>query len=215
MSRRGPRARRFVVLAVVMAGLAGLVYVLHAPLLTQVGHLLVHRDPPMPSDAILVLAGGVFDREMEAAELFAAGLAPRVLMTEEPEPKVLAELRARGVRVENSLALRRRVLIELGVPAEHITVLPGIVAATVHEAEAARRWVDATGADSLMVVTSSFHTARARFVFRRVFDEAPVALRFVPAGKSDFQPDSWWLNRTTLRDGVFELQRTMFYWIRY
>jgi uncharacterized SAM-binding protein YcdF (DUF218 family) len=185
------------------------------PLLTWLGERLVHQDPLEPSDALLVLAGGVFDREMEAADLFAAGLAPQVLMTAEPEPDVFTELRHRRVRVESSIELRRRILIELGVPAGRVTTLPGIVYATVHEAEAARRWTDESQARSLTVVTSSFHTARARYVFQQVFAGTGVSIRMAPARRSDFQPGSWWTRRNTLRDGIFELQRTLFYRLRY
>ena len=175
----------------------------------------MHHDPLESSDAILVLAGGVFDRELEAADLFNRGLASQVLLTAEPDPAVFAELRNRGVRVETSLELRQRVLNQLGVPRERVHVLPGIVAATVHEAEAAARWSDQNQARSLIVVTSTFHTARARHVFRQVFADRPVTLRFAPASKSDFQPDTWWRQRNTLRDGLFELQKTLFYRLRY
>lgn len=216
-SRRGGRrgSRRWVIAAVIVLLLAGVAYVAHVPLLTGVGRLLVHQDQLQPSDALLVLAGGVFDREIEAAELYAAGLAPQVLMTREPDPDAFTTLRARNVRVESSLDLRRRVLIELGVPADRITVLPEVVAATVHEAQVARRWAEQSAAGSLIVVTSSFHTARSRFIFRDTFEGLDVTLRFAAARTSDFQPETWWRRRNTLREGIFELQRTLFYRLRY
>jgi uncharacterized SAM-binding protein YcdF (DUF218 family) len=207
--------RRILVVAASVSLLGVVAYATHVPVLTWVGGLLVHQDALERSDAILVLAGGVFDRELEAGELFAAGLAPRVLMTAEPDPAVLTELRRRHVRVESSIDLRRRVLIELGVPENQIVVLPGLVQATVHEAEAARAWMQQSDAHSLIVVTSSFHTARSRYIFQRVFDGLPVTLRFAAARASDFQPATWWQHRTTLRDGIFELQRTLFYRLRY
>jgi uncharacterized SAM-binding protein YcdF (DUF218 family) len=207
--------RRLLLMAasLVLVGLS--LYVARVPLLTWIGGLLVHQDALEPSNAILVLAGGVFDRELEAAELYRAGLAPMVLMTREPDPDVLTLLRERHVRVESSLDLRMRVLTELGVPPAHITVLPGTVLATVHEAQAARRWAEQARPRSLIVVTSSFHTARSRFIFLDQFDGLDVTLRFAAARMSDFQPQTWWQRRNTLRDGVFELQRTLFYRLRY
>jgi uncharacterized SAM-binding protein YcdF (DUF218 family) len=210
-----PARRRVLLIAgsLVLAGTT--LYLTHVPLLTWVGGLLVHQDALEPSSAILVLAGGVFDRELEAAELYRSGLAPQVLMTREPDPDVFTALRERNVRVESSLDLRRRVLIELGVPADHITVLPGIVSATVHEAHTARRWAEQARPQSLLVVTSSFHTARSRFIFLDVFRGLDITLRFVAARMSDFQPHTWWQRRNTLREGIFELQRTLFYRLRY
>jgi uncharacterized SAM-binding protein YcdF (DUF218 family) len=213
--KRGRRARRWLIGAATILLISAVAYTFHVPLLTWIGGQLVHRDSLESSDAILVLAGGVFDRELEAADLFNRGLASQVLLTAEPDPAVFAELRSRGVRVETSLELRQRVLNQLGVPRERVQVLPGIVAATVHEAEAAARWCDQNQARSLIVVTSTFHTARARHVFRQVFGDRRVTLRFAPASKSDFQPGTWWRQRNTLRDGLFELQKTLFYRLRY
>lgn len=211
-----PTRRRLLLLVIcaIGAGAVG-VYVARAPILRAIGHQLVHADPVAPSDAILVLSGGRFDRELEAADLFAGGLAPRVLMTREPEAEVFDVLRARGVRVEPSFELRRRVLNELGVTDAAIDVLDGLVRSTRDEALAARGWAGDHGASSLLVVTSSFHTARARRVFVRAFEGSGVTLRFVPASASDFDPDTWWMDRVTLRDGLIEWQKALFYRLWY
>ncbi len=207
--------RRLLILTMLMALLGVAAYMARAPLLRAVGHHLVHADPLAPGDAILVLSGGVFDRELEAADLYARGLAPRVLMTREPEAPVFAELRTRGVGLETPLELRRRVLVELGVPAERIDVLPGLVRSTRDEAEAARRWALGSGASSLIVVTTSFHTARARRAFLEVFAGADVTARFTPASASAFDPETWWTDRITLREGLVELQKAVFYRVWY
>lgn len=199
------------VLVILTTGIAGATWLARVPILRAIGHQLVHADPVAPSDAILVLSGGRFDRELEAADLYSRGLAPIVVMTREPEAGVLEVLRARGVRVESSLELRQRVLEELGVPAASIDVLDGLVRSTQDEAEAARRWAASRGASSLLVVSSSFHTARARRVFLKVFRDTGVAVRFVPAASSDFDPETWWTDRVTLRDGLFEWQKVLFY----
>lgn len=211
---RGSRRSALLACAILVGGSVS-AYLAREPILRAIGHQLVHADPAQPSDAILVLAGGVFDRELEAADLYLRGLAPLVLMTREPEPRVLATLRARGVHLENSLALRRRVLHELGVPADRIHILDGVVTSTHDEAEAARDWAARSGATSLIVVTSSFHTARTRFVLRAVFEDAGVVLRVVPASASDFDPDTWWTRRTSMRDGLIEWQKMIFYRIWY
>lgn len=203
------------VFAILICGTAA-AYFAREPILRAIGHQLVHADPVEPSDAVLALAGGVFDRELEAADLYLRGMAPLVLMTREPEPGVFAALRDRGVDVENSLDLRRRVMVELGVPADRIHVLDGIVYSTRGEAEAALGWAAAHGATSLLIVTSSFHTARTRYVFRAVFDEdTGVTLRFVPASASDFDPETWWTRRNTLREGLIEWQKLIFYRLWY
>lgn len=207
--------KRLGIVAAVLAALGAAAYAFREPLLRGIGQQLVYADVPVESDAIVVLAGGVFDREMQAAELYQAGYAPLVVLTREQEPRVVGLLRARGVRLETSLEMRRRVLTELGVPVDRVHVIDTVVRSTFDEARAARRWGEARGVRRLMVVTSSFHTARSRYVFLNVFTGSPVALTFVPAAHSEFQPDHWWVRRETLRDGLIEWQKTLFYRLRY
>src|SRR5947208_15280142 len=71
-----------------------------AAALLAAGRVLVVADPlPPRADAIVVLAGSVPDRALEAADLYGAGRAPRVVVTRERLPRGQAALRARGVRL--------------------------------------------------------------------------------------------------------------------
>lgn len=215
LTSRTRRLRRLAVAAAVLATLGAATYLAREPLLRAAGRALVHADPLAPSDAILVLSGGLFERELEAADLYRQNLAPLVLVTREPDARIVHALRERGVRMESTFEQRRRILEELGVPAARIEVLDGEVRSTFDEAARARRWVERRGASSLLVVTSASHTARARYIFRLAFDGAPVILRVVPASASDFDPDRWWTDRIALREGLFEWQKLMFYRLWY
>src|SRR6266404_4668335 len=77
-----------VVLAVALAVVA----------LAFAGRLLVVTDPlPASADAIVVLAGSIPTRVLEAGDLYRSGLAPRVVVTRERLPRGDAVLRARRV----------------------------------------------------------------------------------------------------------------------
>src|SRR2546422_8107228 len=68
--------------------------------LLAAGRALVVADPlPPRADAIVILAGSVPDRVLEAADLYRAGVAPRVVVTRERLRRGDAALRARGVRL--------------------------------------------------------------------------------------------------------------------
>lgn len=208
-------ARVGLIVALVAIGLGGATFLARVSILRAIGHQLVHADPVASSDAILVLAGGRFDRELEAADLYRRRLAPVVLMTREPEGQVVGLLRERGVHVESVFEFRQRILEELGVPRASIAVLDGVVRSTQDEASGARQWAARHGVESLLVVTSSFHTARARRVFLNAFRGTGVTVRFVPAAASDFDPDTWWTDRVALREGLFEWQKALFYRVWY
>src|SRR3989442_6717054 len=81
------------------------------------GRLLVVADPlPRHADAIVILAGSAPDRVLEAADLYHAGLAPRVVVTRERLRRGDAALRARGVHFPEDDELMLLALRRLGVP---------------------------------------------------------------------------------------------------
>src|SRR5436190_11798803 len=88
-----------------------------AAALLAAGRVLVVADPlPPRADAIVILAGSVPDRALAAADLYRAGLAPRVVVTRERAGTGQAALHARGVRLPEDAELTVMALRGLGVP---------------------------------------------------------------------------------------------------
>ena len=198
-------------MCVLTAGLGALGVWQRASVLTWIGGQLVHSDPLQRADAILVLAGGAPERELEAADLYHAGFAPRILLTRDSEHPGVALLKARGISTPSDLEERLRYFRELGVPAASIVVLDGLAESTAHEAVLVRDWVRSQPLTSLIVVTSAFHTGRARLAFLREFGGSGVTLMFRPASADEFRPDTWWKSRVTLRNGLIEWQKQVLY----
>ena len=213
------RARAFLVaLAATLAAVTVLgfvVYQLRAPLLTRVGGLLYHEDPLGPADAIAVLGGGGLDRTVEAADLFAAGYAPIVVLTRTPEVPIIAELQARGLDVSTKLEVQLDHLEALGVPRDATTVLQRPVDSTQAEAELIAEWAESRQMGRIIVVTAGFHTSRARFVFDRVLRGRPTEVLVRPSRSSGFDPDTWWHVRSNRRNGLFELEKYVYYRVMY
>ena len=219
--RRG-RARRargcLVSLAATLAAVAVLGFVVYqprAPLLTRVGGLLYHEDPLAPADAIAVLGGGGPDRTAEAADLFAAGYAPIVLLTRTPEDPVVAELQARGLDVSTNLEVQLDYLDALGVPREATTVLQRVIDSTQTEAALIVEWAESRELARIIVVTSGYHTSRVRFVFDRVLRGRPTEIVVRPSSIAGFDPDTWWHGRSDLRNGLVELEKYAYYRVMY
>src|SRR5437867_3162292 len=160
-------------IAVVLAALA-------AVALLGAGRVLVVADPlPPRADAIVILAGSVPDRTLEAADLYRAGLAPRVVVTRERLPRGQAALRARGVRLPEGDELTVKALRELGVPPGAIVVLGRRAVSTESEARTIARWACAHRLRRLIVVTSRAHSRRARLILRQALG-GPPAPRLCP-----------------------------------
>lgn len=190
-----------------LAGLLGLVmaalYLERAAVLAAIGGFLVVQDAPQPSDAIVVLSGSLPDRIMEAVDLCHAGLAPRIVLTQEMPLPGLHALRARGAtmveRHEQNLDIAR----QLGVPSSSVVVLPTTAWSTLTEAEALAAYFDQEGIRSIILVTSKAHARRAALTLRDLTG-GRVRVLVAPSRYDPFEPDTWWRRRPWARRLLFE-----------
>ncbi len=185
-------------------------------LLSSVGNVLLRADPLVKSDAIVVLAGGTPQREIDAAELYAAGYAPRVVLTVERDAPAADLLRQRGIAFESPAELKRRIVRGLGVPESAITLLDETRATSTRmETDLVREWVAANPIRRLIVVTSPYHTRRAGLIFSRALRHNGVEVRVHPASHEPWEYDAWWTDREQLKKGLVEIQKLVFYYIAY
>jgi uncharacterized SAM-binding protein YcdF (DUF218 family) len=175
---------RLVALIFLVVLLAALFLVRHS-LMTAAGEWLVVSDPLTPANAIILLSGDDVrgDRAARAAQLYKAGWAPVVV--------------ASGSQIRPYLSeadLEMRDLTQDGVPATAIVPLRQSDLYTLSEARDLRRLALARQWHRVIVVTSNYHTRRARYIFRHVFP-ASIEVAVTPAPDVGFQPDSWWESR--------------------
>lgn len=199
---RGPAERggiifRLLALLTIVAVL-GAIYLLRRPLLRFAGGLLVVEDTLQPSDAIVVLSDDNFhaDRAARAAALYRDRWAPRVVAS------------GRSIRPYASIAdLMQRDLTERGVPANAIVPLVHAAGNTREEAFAINHLAREQRWRRLLVVTSNYHTRRARYIFRNVVDPS-IEVRIVAAPDAGFDPRRWWESRHGLKIYFLELVAT-------
>ena len=168
------------------------------------------------ADVIVVLSGSAAykGRTRLAAELFARGTAPIVLVSDDGE-------RAGWSQAEQTnlpfVELARRELIKHGVPQDAIVQLPGVMTGTDSEAKAVAAYVDAGHTHSVLLVTSPYHTRRSYETFRKALSGRYVELGITstPVGKSSPPPGTWWLRPTGWRDVTGEYVKTLVYWLFY
>ena len=194
----------------VLAAAALILFVLFVPLLGFAGRQMVQVDPPERSDAMLVLASSL-DRIIEAADLYQQGYAPVILLTQTYPNASEQYLLDRGIDVERNEERRERVLEALGVPGDSIMILPGLVDSTADEARVFADWSKGRSIASVMIVTSVYHTGRTRLTFERTLDGTPIVVRVHPSSLVRFDPDAWWRSRDTLRTGIIEFQKLVYY----
>src|SRR5438093_1295107 len=172
-SMRIAEMRRALVAIVVLAVALAMVA------LPLAGRLLVVADPlPASADAIVVLAGSIPSRVLEATDLYRAGVAPRVVVTRERLARGESALHARGVHLPESDELTISALEQLGVPRRAIVRLRRRARSTESEARTVARYACSHRLRRLVIVTSRPHGRRARLIYRRALcDAVAVAVR--------------------------------------
>lgn len=196
---RVPTKRKYLI-----AGLLSAFFIFGSIGFWHAGNWLVVSDIPYKADAIIVLMGNVEDRIPQAIDLYKAGYASLLLFPddyEENPPLILPN----GVKLPNDAAKSRHLSRQYGIPDSVIVVIQGKALNTQAEAEIITAYLENHPAmDTLLLVTSSYHSRRANFIFRNEFTSQGLNITIinVPSRYSTFNPKKWW-QTTTGRRTVF------------
>ncbi|HEX8135947.1 MAG TPA: YdcF family protein [Pyrinomonadaceae bacterium] len=177
--------------------------------------LMVRAELPQ-ADAIVVLSGsGVYlERAGRAAELWKQGRAPKVFLTRDNERGGWSEEEQRNPTF-NERAVKE--LLREGVARDRIEVLPDAVASTYDEAVMLRRYAASNGLRSLLVVTSAYHSRRALWTMRRVFEGSgiEIGLEAVEPGQQSPRAAVWWWHRLGWKTVALEYFKLGYYLVHY
>lgn len=174
---------------------AFVIYLARYPILHFAGNFWVVDESPQTSDAIVILSDDDFDavRASRGADLYRASWAPRIVAS------------GRSLRPYASIAeLMQRDLTDRGVPTTAVVRFPNRARNTLEEAGAVSEFLSTHGWKKIIVVTSNYHTRRARFIYEHAL--APgTELRMVAAPDPAYDPNSWWRTREGLKTFFYEL----------
>ncbi len=163
-------------------------------------------DAPQKAAAILVLGGGS-SRALEAADLYRAGYAPKIYLSEPVRDPNAVQLEALGLHLPREEEMTRAALAARGVPADAVELFIKDALSTAQEAKAAAsRFAGVPG--TLIVVTSPPHIHRTRIIFR---DALPGRSLVVVANHYEKFPHRWWHDQNAAREVVLEVAKTVFY----
>ncbi len=189
-----------------------LVFSFRSQILTGVADYLIVNDRLQPADVIVLLNSEVDTRPFRASELYKQGLAPVILIAQS-ESTATVDL---GL-VPNDTDVSVGVMEKLGVPADRIVILPfpGGVTSTIDEASAVRQYVVAHQTHRIILVTSAFHTRRARWTFEKVLAGLKVSVEMVAVPYTGFDQNNWWKNENGLITLNNEYIKWFYYLIKY
>lgn len=188
------------------------VLLLSAITLPRLGSWLVVQDTLARSDAIVVLGGTMYERQLEAVDLYTEGWAPRIYLFREVADWGELALMERGVPYTKVIDVQIDAMVTLGVPRDAILILDR-AGSTAEEADYVRQLAMGEKLSRVIIVTSKQHTRRARLVMRRKLADTGTSVVVRPSRYDRSNVDRWWSERATLRFTLFETQRLFGYWI--
>jgi uncharacterized SAM-binding protein YcdF (DUF218 family) len=170
-------------------------YLARHPIFRLVGEGWLVEDTLERSDAIIVLSDDNFyaDRATHASQIYRQGLAPVVVAS------------GRRLRPYAGISeLMEHDLVERGVPKDKIIRVAHDADNTREEAKALALVAKQKKWRSVIVVTSNYHTRRARYIFSHVFPK-DVKIRVSGATDGDFDPERWWEKRISVKELAREM----------
>ena len=168
--------------------------------LNALGVALITDDPLHPADAILVLGGESRDgdRVQHAVKLFKRGLAPLLVLSGTPM----------GFRTHEVDIMRRHAEF-LGVPPARILSVKHDSDSTKEEAGVVVPILKRRGLKEVILVTSNYHTARAKRIFEGAAGRSGPHFLASPVDDGLFEPDGWWMRRRYAKTFVYEAIKTV------
>ena len=191
------RSRRILAIVIVAAALS---YGTRELWLGWFGSFLIQTDELAPADVIVVLAGdGLGWRLNEALRLKRAGYAQRVLVD--------GAATHYGAR-ECDLALEFAIAAgeASGVESHCMQAESTLEESRIVDAELRSR-----GVERAIIVTSDFHTRRAKMIFDQLGSE--IEYRIAASATRDFDPDAWWRSRRGRKIAGVEWLKTLHSWL--
>jgi len=195
---------------------AGITIALTPLIAWAAARLLVVNSPLQKADAIVVMSGSATfqERARHAAALYNEGRAPGIVLTNDHLKSSWSPDEQRNpYYCERSRDELRRA----GVPDEKIAVIIVPITGTYDEAVRLKEYAETQQLRSLLVVTSSYHSRRAFWTFRRVFQGTGKSIGIDPAepGRETPGAATWWLYRLGWQMVPGEYVKMFFYWLRY
>ncbi len=159
-------------------------------ILTGYARFFIVNNITVDSNAsIVVLSGGPFTRIPKALELYQTGYGERLLLTTlQPLNSKLAHL------ILTNEQIARKISKILAIPAtfESVPSLKGGATSTFDEAHDLLAYCAKENIKHLIIVTDAFHTRRALYAFKKIFQDSSIKIEAAAALNEVYSVEDWW-----------------------
>lgn len=204
-----PRRRRWIVLgAVVLACLS--CWLLRYRILGGIGDCLIHEDALAHADALYVLGGSPVERAAEGARLVDAGYAPMAVFTGSLPNELLMAFGIDSCEGGLGAAIARQAGLD---SARAVILREGT--STKEEADAIRAHAESIGADTVIIVSTEFHTQRVSRVMRKALKGSGITVIVRAARSLRYDADRWWASEEGMIMVNNECMKHLYYAIKH
>jgi len=186
-----------------------LVILSHQYILKNLGYFLVFEQPPQKADLIVVLNGRDTERSLAAVDLYSQGYANLIIMANGAKQPGSDEFWNRVGNNFDGKIFFQRAIEAMGVPGNSFRFIGKGVTSTYDEALATKEFVEKNGYESIVLVTSKWHSKRAYLTFRSVMKGYKVTI--CPSRYDTFNAEIWWKNRDEAELVFTEYFRLIYY----
>lgn len=172
----------------------------------NLGQWLVVMDELQESDMIVVLMGSVYDRILQAADLYDEGYSDRIVLI---NSYITAKdiIINRGIKVYGNTLISKMAATDLEIPEEDVLILEGNSRSTQDEALTIREYImNNREIESIILVTSKYHSGRAKKIFKKALSvlDREIDIYSSPSKYDPSNVNQWWRNREDFQWVVFE-----------
>jgi uncharacterized SAM-binding protein YcdF (DUF218 family) len=185
----------------VLAAICVVAYLTSSFWLPAFGYALIHNDGPANADYAVVLGGDPWGIRIGlGGDLVRQGYVPRVLVSGPP-----------GFYGINEADAAIDYAVSKGYPREWFIPVRHDALNTRDEAVVVFTELQKLNAHRFLLVTSDYHSARARRIFLAEARRHPGGpeCRMVAAPDKFFQPSQWWRSREACKTVFFEWTKTI------
>lgn len=176
----------------------------YSAILALIGSFLVVQDELKKADAIIVInSDRNGTRVAQGVSLYKNGYADKLIFS--------------GCQIAwqtNDADIMKKQALVLEVP-EKAILLDRNGYTTFDNARNTLKIMKENHLNSAILVTSSYHTRRAMWIFKKVFKASGVKLSVLPARDSEFNPGDWWRREKDAKLVFNEYTKLIWYALKY
>lgn len=179
-------------------------------ILRGIGNFLINEDELKKSEVMFVLGGRAYERGNEAVKIFKQGYAHKIVCTSGNFPSDYLALDLPYLESDATKVNITRQGIDDGlVTAIHEGT------STFEEAEIILKYCEKNQISSCIILSSKFHTGRAKKVFEKKLKAAKIDFIIRGAPAADYDENKWWESEYGLINVNNEYIKMVYYFIKH